>query len=78
MLTRRHGHGSELIAHSWNVPVGGRNGKKHPAACAFIQLDDSLASEILLVLARGEPERQSRSRRVEAAVAIRLSQMASH
>jgi hypothetical protein len=41
MVTRRDGHGSELIAQSWNAPVGGRNGKKHPEACACTQLDDS-------------------------------------
>jgi hypothetical protein len=36
------------------------------------------AREILLDLTRGEPARQSRSRRVESAIGIRLSQMASH
>jgi hypothetical protein len=36
------------------------------------------AREILLDLTRGEPARQSRSRRVESEVGIRPSQMASH
>jgi hypothetical protein len=38
----------------------------------------SLARVILLDLTRGEPARQSRSRRVESAAGIRVSQMASH
>jgi hypothetical protein len=48
------------------------------AAEAGAMTPASLAHEILLDLTRGEQARQSRSRRVESAVGIRLAQMASH